>query len=521
MSTPVNILSPIDMIGSLIEDREPGETLADYRSRLVKVAEALGHADLSDPNWHAFREQELTARAGAPVRLIPGGDDRTLRKEAYGRLLTWRRLASWQGPFRWPEPAASGKAYRYNAAQGLGSGIAAAQDLAPYRVRNTDDVVVGPGYVLIEGLLYYIPARLERIVHLLPDGTTETVLLPFQIIAEHAHRIDIVDADSLSLVADDHTHTITRTVDDKWTMTGGDHTHELVPVSTNGPAFLRTGSLVAARSADIDGSPSIPIPLLQQIVVQTEDGAHEALVDPYDYYSGVFTIGDNEHTHEVYRTSVDDFYLTAQATTDDAHTHRIRPPVVPDNRFLTPIMTQHEDDVFDARTQNNPYAAYLRVEDGWTVISNPAGFGEVLVIGFDVGQLIDVPVETNQEGFILGIGPELPATQVHIPAISGGPAGSILRMTIRSEDKYTGAVGNTTVTARLELGTWVGNIDVLTDRFGEGLCSFTLPDPGPLTGVLSFTIDGNVVGEHTFVATQVGAALSGYGATPWGLDYGA
>lgn len=517
-SDPANILTPLDVFGSLVADRFPGEDLAEYRDRLAKIAEVLTARDGSDPRWITQREQELEGRIGRPVTLIPGGQDPLLRKTAYDSLFTWRRLETWHGAFRWATPGAAGSPVYFNDATAAGSGVGSSQDLVPYLDLDTGDVLLGSGYVLIDGQIWYIPTRLERFVQLLPDGTTETVILPFHIDSDHGHAISVVDESTLLMTASDHTHTVVFLDEKTWTVsTGGGHTHELVPIRSEGPCFIRCGDVVAPRLEDIDGHMAIPIPSMQMITVRTSDGMHEARVDPYSYYSQSFTIGDETHVHEV---ALVEGVLTALEA--EGHTHTIALPTIPDNRFLVPLIVSYEGAAIDSRDQVNPYIAYLSIEEGWTVLSQPAGLGECLVVAFDTGRYhrLDRDLRAPQ-GYTLGLGPEEAASQVWITFAEGGIAGSTMRMRIRSEDRFSGGVPTTDVTATLSIGDSSFSQTVTTDDDAEGVFRFQLPDEEG-TGVLSFYIDSTLVAEHavTVFKDDPNAIIQGYGATPYGLDYG-
>lgn len=520
MSAPANILTGLDLFGSLIDDRRDGELLSEYRSRLGTVASVLTKRDMSDPNWIAHRELELEGRTGKELRLIPGVQDRQLRAEAFGKLLTWKRLESWRGPFRWPEVGAAGRPYYYNDATAVGSGVASPLDLAPYKDFRTGNVFYGPGYCVADGAVWYVAAHLERIRMLLLAGTSETVVIPYQIIANHGHRIDIVDDNTLDFVGSDHTHRMVLNEDGTWTQTSGPTAHELVPINTEGPCFIRCGDDNAARTEDIDNSQTIPIIEQQSMVVRTTDGRHEALVSPYDYFSGSFTIGDSSHVHKVSRVNPTDYYLTAAEAGPDNHTHLIVPASIPTNRFLTPYMTQYESEVYDSSDQTNPFIAYTRVEQGWTVISNPKGFGETLTLAFDTGTIIYPDQSPIRNGYVNGYGPEEPASHAHIVYMSEAAAGANLKTVVRSEDRFSGGVPGTNLTMKINLGSWTASQTLSTGTNAEAAFYFTLPSSGPYSGIISFYIEDVLTDEVAIRVGQFGTSISGYGATPYGLDFG-
>lgn len=465
-----NLFASIEMLGSLITERYDGEPLDAYRRRVLQTAGVLAHRDAASSDWLADRETEMAGRTGFACRLYHGENDEALLKEARSKLFTYDRMKTWSGPFVWPRYGASGEKTLYNKGAAQGSGVASLVDLEPAQLRS-GRFVASPGYVLVGGTLYYLAADLERLCVRLPAGTNETVVLPLEIgtpddgSVYHGHRIDVVDEHILTLVASDHEHTLRRT-HEGYVLEGGPHGHALRELELTGPCFMALSRVnpqigldfvvgdalagpvseiqYAPRTTTIDGFLGVPALSTPGIEVTTDDGLHSGWIDPYSYYSGRFTLGTapsdpNAHTHTV-RTSDDGTHLLLEPTTPDEHTHTLELPEVPQARLVLPVPS--EDPIAE-----HPFLVRTREEYGYTIVSSefglaPEGEEGQLVMAFDRGRLLELPVPDVPRTYIFGLGEELPASRIHtIGHRRPHPAPcEPIELHLRSEDSATGGV---------------------------------------------------------------------------------
>jgi hypothetical protein len=456
-----NITTPIDMIGALITDRRPGEPLWSYRRRVLKVAGVLTKRDPSSSNWRQHREEELSGRTGYPVRLYEGQYDDELLETAQEQLLTYDRLDSWtDGPIRWPEYGASGNSTLYNRAAPIGNGVGSESDLVPALDRETGRYFCGSGFVVIDGQIWYIPAEISRLQMRLPEGTKKTVLLPYQIDSNHAHSIEIVSTTRVRMVGSDgHTHLleerggIIRQIRFRQGARYGRHDHALFPIETEGPAFISIGPHRPTindtaridsndfqtipdltRTDTTDGFLGIPVLNLRGVEVQTQDDAHKGWVSPYDYYQGVFSIGDYTHRHDV-EWAEDGSELVCRPAGIDSHSHRIDAPAVPESRIVVPVQEARPNEM-------HPFMVNVKEEKGWTVVESEYGLGPVLTLAFDVGEVREIPVSQPRPDYVVGIGSRKPASHVHVLETRPEAArpDQVLEVLVRTEDEHTGGV---------------------------------------------------------------------------------
>lgn len=479
-----NLLTPIDMLGSLIEPRREGEDLLSYRRRVLRVARVAYHRDMSDPEWLAYRTEELSARLGVDVELRPAYDDAELLAAASERLLTWDRVEE-RELLPAMRPMAAGRYTLYNMAPAVGSGVGSYLDLELFEDEERR-VVATPGMVVIEGQVWYIPARPVRLIFRLPPGTTETAVLPLWIHSDHGHRLVPLSPTRLLMEAEDHTHELLLR-DGIWRVEGGPHSHEVRPVKVEGPAFLLAGEALPEIGLDleigtsqlrgvfrhevIDGEMGVPVWNLSGVEVTTDDGKHTCMVDPYDYWSERFWIGDDTHLHLVV-PSEDGTALLAQASTPDGHTHTLPRPTIPTQRMLWPL--EGEQDA------PHPFAVGVTYEHGFAVLRSRWGLGDQLTILYDRGRLLELPVSRLRSGETLGIGPLEDASRVVV--VSQRVRSGAVDLVLRTEDRYTGGVPRRVVALELAhnegvqlLGVWRSD-----DR---ALVRLTLPE---LRGELRF-----------------------------------
>ncbi|RME29024.1 MAG: hypothetical protein D6800_03155 [Candidatus Zixiibacteriota bacterium] len=500
-----NILTPLDLFGSLITERKPGESLAAYRQRVEQVAANLALRDRSSPDWVAWRESELSGHLGMPVRLIPGDTDEDLIDEAYARRLTLRRLETLSGPVRWGDIPAGGDAPLYNRAFLKRGGVIDENHLRPAR-DGKGNVYASSGIVAIpSAALYYISGSFEDVYFDLPDGTTETALIPFTVepaagVAPHGHRIDIVDESTLQLVADDHTHTLTYD-GSSFTMSGGGHTHPLRPIAYQTrciAAVCPTDPIVSRHSTDnasVTGSDLDwgvwyrQLPYLSPVLVEVDE--HSVLVDPVDYWKGSFTLPAEDHVHVV------ENWIVQEAA---GHTHTLNPPVVPSYRTLYVIPTDKP------LSDDNPYILETKIDRGWVVVRNAHGLGPRLCLSFINDKEVKIPV--SGEG-IYSIQRYETGRYLHIAEeyITSFEAEFLLI----SEDSYTGAVPLQRIWIESDAGHL---LEVRSDYKGEARVRIGLPDKG----VYVFTMklldkDDNVLYTrvHTIDSRGKRGPVYGYG----------
>jgi hypothetical protein len=137
MPNPRNLVTGLDLFGSLIAPREDGEDLPQYQKRVRKAAEAMTERDTASGSWREAREQELEGHLGETARLEPAPEDERLLRRAEEQLFTYDRLSGEEGPFRWPEQNAAGVPPLYNWTRPQGGGVA-----APRSLQMTETIVI-------------------------------------------------------------------------------------------------------------------------------------------------------------------------------------------------------------------------------------------------------------------------------------------------------------------------------------------------------------------------------------------
>jgi len=475
-------------------------------------------------DWREARQQELAAHLGTEVLLQPAGEDPRLLDRAEKQLFTYESLEERGGAFRWPETNASGPAALYNWSVPSKGGVAAPGSL-PLSESADGRLQHGPGYVWSEGALWYVPARPERAVFPLPPGTTETVVIPWQIESRHAHRIEIESEAKLRLVASGHEHVIRRT-EEGWAQESGPHQHAMTAISTKGPASMstrparpRTGE--PAETGDtvsgVDGTNerlAWPAHYPEAALAETGDGAHSHLVDPHDYWSGNFYLYGEDHRHEVTGWSVE----PAQN-----HTHSLAKPQVPGHRPLWPSISRHEGAKLREET-GNPYVANLRIKDGWTVAHVPEGFSEELVLRYDTGSTREIPRLPATDGDAIGLGPGAEATTVALTNVVDAYVGADLILTVRAEDDWTGGISGEKIRVSHDRG---GETIVYTGDDGRATAHLPTPDADPGASTALYTITLELMDDGSVIATStedvelefVGEIDRGYGYD-FGYNYG-
>jgi hypothetical protein len=159
----------------------------------------------SEPSWREAREKELEGRVGDTVKLVDGSEDTDLIEEADSRALTWDNILDRSGAIHWPAVEPRGKSARYGAGEAASGGVASPESLRPME----DSLRLEPGYVIVEEELWYMPGDLDVLSLQVPSGTEETVIVPWHIESQHAHRIETKNEDEVRLVgADGHEHVI-------------------------------------------------------------------------------------------------------------------------------------------------------------------------------------------------------------------------------------------------------------------------------------------------------------------------
>lgn len=518
-----NLLTPIDLFGSLVTPRRPGEPLGPYRDRVLAVMGVVAHRDPSADDWVAARERELAGHTGHPVRLVDGSRDPQLLDEAEARLLTWDRLAAHDGPFVWPRPAPSGARTLYNAALPRGSGVATADDLAPRRDRTTGRLWLAPGHVVVDGEVWYVAARPRRLAVPLPPNTTRTAVLPVRLVGDHPHRFEVVDDRTVRAVGPDgHRHEVT--LDDgafAFRDVDGGHAHPLRSVDVDGPIFLAAGppdpeldhvGLSATVSgagrreliagAGLDAPVAVPVTSFAGVDVATADGEHAATVDPHDYWEGAYHLPGVTHGHDVVGGVV-------QPGGPDGHTHTVVGPAAPAHRPLVPVVLSEGEPA-----GAHPYVGYLSYDRGFLVCENAHGLsgpgGGTLTVLFDAGHPsaaggpdagpaagpahVPVPDLPVRRGETVGLGPALPATRVWVESVAGAEPGGLAEVRVRSEDAHTGAVPLQYVEASVA-GTAV-RAACRTGPDGRG--ALLLPVPAGASGsvAVDLSVDGRPAGSE-------------------------
>jgi hypothetical protein len=557
-----NFTTPLDLFGSLVTPRRDGESLADYRERVVAVAENLAHRDAASGEWASRRAAEIAGHTGYPTELVSGYRDAELVARAFGELLTYGRLDTWTGPFRWAEAGAPGEPPLYSRGHALRGGVASVADLAPSfdpttgSYYATSGTVVSPG---ADGGRYYVAGHFNTVSHRLLAGTTQTVLLPYQIgdgvtamgapVAGHGHRVEVVDRDTVRLVGPDHTH-LAR-VDDFGVLqidpsVGGTvHTHSARPVQPHTTTLLYAGpddpvvgdedawgrTITGSGLGPIDGTAaSLFGP--EGVTVTTVDGAHTSWVDPHSYWSGTFTIGDERGADGAHVHRVENWVV--QPGGDDDHTHVLTggAPTVPQWRPLVPVLASYEGADYAtpvaATLAESPFVARVSVVDGWTVVENGHGLGDRLTMAYPADDSFELPTPAAaREGDVWGLGPDVPASRVVFTEVSADVSATGLRVGLRSEDAYTGGVSGQTVelvvvtsdTAEAASQTFV--YEGVTDDRAEATVTLSL---GGLSGrgLVTVTarlldVDGVVVDTAERVVDLDAMRPGTYG---YGVDYG-
>jgi hypothetical protein len=94
-----------------------------------------------------------------------------------------------------------------------------------------------------------VPGDLDVLSLQVPSGTEETVIVPWHIESQHAHRIETKNEDEVRLVgADGHEHVIradgyAESEQVSYSPAGSgrsEHTHEIEQVNVEGPVFAQT-----------------------------------------------------------------------------------------------------------------------------------------------------------------------------------------------------------------------------------------------------------------------------------------
>ena len=345
------------MLGGLIDPRAEDEPLHEYKDRLADVAQAMAKRSFTDlpgePSWREAREQELEGRLGTDVQLVDASDDPDLIEEADDRALTWDNITEREGQIRWPAVEPRGKSARHGVGQAKKGGVATSDAL---QMRGSG-LELEPGYVLVENELWYVPGELRVISLNVPSGTESTVLVPWQIRSQHAHRAEVKSESEVRLVgADGHEHVVEAArgeeprqvaYNEAGSLRSG-HEHEITHVQVRGPVFLQTrpaaptsntggGTLNAVEGSTIAPGRPARVLHLKDVTVQTEPDAtghqHEVQLSPHDYWSGNFTLPTETHTHEVEDRVVQPA---------DGHQHVIDKPAIPESRHLVPRLTRYE-----------------------------------------------------------------------------------------------------------------------------------------------------------------------------------
>lgn len=521
-----NIFTPIDLLGDLITQRAKGESLADYRDRVVRVASVLTKRDISERQWRAQKQKELAARVGADLRLRSGLFDEAVLQKAQASAFTFQRLSQWEGPLRWPEQAAHGQQPLFDYSSPVQNGVGSEDALQPMQ-NAAGAVATAPGYVVVGGKLYYAGQQKEHIRFDLPAGTTSTVIFPYQIISDHGHRIEPKNSRTVLLIGNDHTHEATLRADDTWRVTGAGHTHALVPREGTGPVFMATGPQqpetgVNATADNNTGSVihhvdpraaldqmAIPVLDLEPVWVETVDEEHAQYVSAHQFYSGHFTLRGVSHNHVV-----TDFAVQEAA----GHTHEINVPDIPENRLLLPVSAPSTKS--DPITRS-PFITRITYEDGWMVAHSAPGttFGRSLMLIYTSDNLMPAPRGTG----MWGLGPAAEAEHVHIQELRPGTARGTVSLLVRVEDKHTGGVAGRKVKSRLRAqdNGFSSLSEAITDETGTALLRFTRD-----TEETDLRIRFEVYNKHEHLFTQSGdltvderAAATGYGIN-YGWEYG-
>jgi len=419
-----NIITGIDLLGTLIADRETGEELDEYADRMGQVAEQLTTRNLAAPGdeWVRAREKELEGRLNAPTTLRHAPGDNELAERANEKLSPESLLG--EAPIRWPDYPASGDPPMFNWTYPENGGVA-----SPGVLKLQEDqgqVAVSAGFVSTPRGIGYVPADPVRLHFHLPPGTKKTVILPWQIVSDHPHRIEVIDETTLKFIASDHEHTATRT--EEGFGLDGPHDHKMFPADVSGPCFPRTRPGIPTTSQESFGETippdtkpdgwehmPLPVPILDQVEAETDDGEHKTAVDPFDYWSGDFVfVGDN-HVHRV----VD--YTVREA---DGHSHPFTEPTPPADRGLIP----HFNSIGGVRLaapEDHAYALNLSIEEGWLVGSSPEPLSPLLELVFDRSSTFGLPRLPGEAGDVIGIGPDLDPSRISLrhegQAIAGSP----------------------------------------------------------------------------------------------------
>lgn len=527
----------MDMLGELIDPRHDDEPLYKYKDRLSEVADAMLQRDLTpepgSESWKKQREKELEGRVGETLTLIDGSGDTGLIEQADQKVLTYDNVEEREGPIRWPDLEPRGVRPRYGYAENPKGGVASPESL---RLREAArQVVADSGYVLADGILYYVPGRLNVITYSLPAGTEKTVLAPWQIQSEHPHRIVAEDESAVRLIgADGHEHRVALQKEgpaqigyDAAESGRSNHSHLITPVDANGPVFAATTPEVmytgqgytsenGKTSADgflpVASGRAFPVPHLQAVEVTTDPDqtghAHTAKVSPHDYWSGSFLLPGDNHSHRVENWSVK---KTA------GHAHTLPEPDVPEARALVPRLVSYEGDRMFEHSQS-PHVLNISIEDGWTVAEVPGGFSGQLVLGFETGRALSVPVpDTDSDRTTIGVGPKEAASQLYVEILQAR-AGFDIVLRVRAEDSYTGGVPNHRVCAKWTMGGSDRSVEAYTDETGETLLHVPTEE-----GTTSYDVEvcgDNGLSQMVHVELDYLGEPGGYGID-YGIDYGA
>jgi hypothetical protein len=527
-----NLLTPLDMMGELIDPRAEDEPLHEYKDRLSDVAGALATRSFAnipgEQSWREAREQELQGRVGTSVDLTAAYGDAELIEQADDQALTWDSISDRKGPIRWPRIEARGRPPRFGAGTAAGPGGAATPDT----LRPDGRLTLEPGYVLSGGELWYVPGELNTLSFQLPPSTNESVLVPWQIFSGHGHRIVPQSETELKLVAGDgHEHVIEAVRGEDPTQTGynssstgpGTHTHSINVASVSGPAFAQTrpqaptsntggGPLSVADKTSIGPGRPVKVPRLEAQTVTTQqtndvNHAHSVLVSPHDYWSGDFLLVGTDHMHKVRDWVVEESL---------GHTHVVDKPTIPDTRPLIPRLTKYENDRL-LEASNSPYVLNVRIEKGWPVASAPQGFSGQLLLGYDGGSRVEPPKEflaSRDSSTVLGLGPDSGCARLRTD-VAEARAGSPIELYVRAEDQYTGGIAGTAVSLSWDGGS--RSQTQHTDR--QGRASYHIPtEAGKNTYTLTIEAQNGTT-RQLVVELDVFGERGGYGID-WGDHWG-
>lgn len=506
-----NIITGIDLLGSLIADRETGEHLDEYAGRMGQVAEQLSTRNLAAPDneWVRAREEELQGRLGTGVQLTHAPNDNELAQKANEKLAPETLLGD--APIRWPDYPASGDPPYYNWMYPETGGVG-----SPDSLQMGGNAFAQTGFVATPYGVAYVPGDPVRVHFHLPAGTTQTVILPWRIESDHPHRIEVVDRDTLKFVASGHTHTAVRT--EEGFDLDGPHDHDMFPVDVSGPCFPRTRPPIPTTSesgfgktipAGAEGgghkNAPLPLPVLDAIQAETDDSKHTTWVDPYEYWSGDFVFEGDTHTHQV---------SGFQVLEADGHTHTFTEPTPPADRGLIPFLTGVEGEPL-ASPAEHPFGLNLSIDQGWLVASSPKPISPLLELVFDRSPQFQLPEQPGRAGDVIGIGPDLAPSRIAIRAADTAIAGSPTTLNV----EVLGPEGSLHKNEVVVITTNNGDrIERATDETGRA--SFSVTPPASIdTLELTATLQSDTAVTETAQLDVFVEEGKGYGMS-YGTDYG-